>query len=85
MTSRTFLSAITAQVTVTRAAKVGLVVGTLLVALNHADTILAGQWPAWWKIILTYMVPYSVSSYSTAMFIMEADRKGLIVPVEEPS
>lgn len=67
-------SVLLAPVTINRAIKVALVVGTLLVALNHADSILAGQWPAWWKIILTYLVPYSVSSYSTAMFILDSRR-----------
>lgn len=82
MTQPSFFAALTAPVTVKRAIRVGLVVGTLLVALNHADNMIAGQWPAWWKIILTYIVPYSVSSYSTAMFIRDSGRKGRIVPME---
>ena len=39
-----------------------LVVGTLLVAINQLDQILVGNWPALWKIVLTYIVPYCVTT-----------------------
>ena len=41
------------------------VVGTILTALNQGDTILSGQWTGalYWKIPLTYCVPFSVATY----------------------
>ena len=46
-----------------RALKVAGVVGTVLVAINQGDTILAGNWPILWKALLTYLVPYCVATY----------------------
>jgi len=42
---------------------VAAVVGTILTMINHGDLLLAGQWPSWVKVILTYMVPYCVATY----------------------
>ncbi len=39
-----------------------LVVGTLLTAINHGDMILSGLAPSPWKVILTYCVPYCVTT-----------------------
>ena len=49
-----------------RATKVALLVGTILVVINQGDVILAGTLTAmhWLKIALTYCVPYCVSTYS---------------------
>ncbi|MEQ9639391.1 MAG: nitrate/nitrite transporter NrtS [Alphaproteobacteria bacterium] len=49
--------------TPTRAAKVALLVGTILLAINQGDVILAGEWPNLWKAGLTYLVPYGVATY----------------------
>ena len=50
-----------------RAMQVALVVGTILFAINQADVVLNGQFMPLIvaKIGLTYLVPYSVSTYST--------------------
>ena len=40
-----------------------LVVGSILISINHGDIILDGSMPASWKIILTYCVPYCVSTW----------------------
>ena len=42
-----------------------VVVGTLLTALNQGDILLAGEWNSslWWKIPLTYTVPFMVATY----------------------
>ncbi len=45
------------------ALKTALVVGTILVAINHGDVILAGAAPVAWKIALTYCVPYCVATW----------------------
>ena len=52
---------------VIRAFKVTVVVGTILVAINHGDVFLNGGEINWFKIILTYMVPYAVATYAAAM------------------
>ena len=51
---------------VIRGLKVGLIIGTILTAINHGDLLLNGQLSssAAWKIPLTYFVPYCVSTYA---------------------
>ena len=52
---------------VRRSLRVAAVVGTLLVLINYADRLLSGQTvPAdWLKMVLTYCVPYAVSTYAS--------------------
>jgi len=59
---------------VIRGLKVGGVVGTILVAINQGDLLLSGNLPeeAMWKILLTYFVPYCVSTYASASAIRTA-------------
>ena len=45
--------------TVSIALKVALVVGTILVLINQGDLLLSGGYPPLWKLLLTYMVPYT--------------------------
>ena len=49
-----------------RALKVAAVVGTMLVAINHGDALLANAMTQgnWLKVLLTFCVPYFVSWYS---------------------
>ncbi|MEH6473596.1 MAG: nitrate/nitrite transporter NrtS [Halopseudomonas sp.] len=47
-----------------RAAIIAIIVGTILALLNHGDRLLQGQDIPYFKILLTYLVPFSVSSYS---------------------
>lgn len=70
-----FRRALFLRMTVKRALKVGCVVGTILTLINQGDHILLGDWPPVWKILLTFMVLYSVSSYTSAAFISEFSRK----------
>jgi hypothetical protein len=46
--------------------RVALVVGTILIAINHGDAVLHGEWSRAlaWKIPLTYLVPFSVATYA---------------------
>ncbi|MEX2229974.1 MAG: nitrate/nitrite transporter NrtS [Dehalococcoidia bacterium] len=48
-----------------RAVKTALVVGTVLTLLNQGDVLLGGNFPAalFWKIPLTYAVPYAVTTW----------------------
>lgn len=42
------------------------VVGTILTAINQGNVLLDGRFPAelWWKIPLTYSVPFMVSTWA---------------------
>ena len=44
-----------------------LVVGTVLTAINHGDVILAGGAPPLLKVVLTYCVPYCVTTWGATM------------------
>ena len=48
------------------AALTSLVVGTVLTAINQGNVLIEGSFPAelWWKIPLTYSVPYMVATWS---------------------
>lgn len=61
---------------VRRAAKVSLIVGTLLTLINQGDVILAGNISAAviLKIGLTYIVPYSVATYASVGALREPKR-----------
>ena len=56
---------------VLRAVKVALIVGTILALINHGDKILAMTLTGSiiFKIALTYLVPYSVSTWSAVRAI----------------
>jgi hypothetical protein len=58
--------ALTYQPVVRRAIVVALFVGTILCIINQADVLLSGHLTAFVvaKIGLTYLVPFSVSTYS---------------------
>ncbi|MDJ0919856.1 MAG: nitrate/nitrite transporter NrtS [Henriciella sp.] len=79
----TFWQALFFRVTVKRALKVAVIVGTILIMINQADVILAGSFPPLWKVILTFMVPYSVSSYSSAAFLTDLCRKNPNTSIQE--
>jgi len=57
---------------VRRSAKVSLIVGTLLVAINQGNLLLSGSFlpELFWKIPLTYCVPYTVSTYAAVDAIL---------------
>ncbi|MBD3662729.1 nitrate/nitrite transporter NrtS [Sulfitobacter aestuariivivens] len=40
-----------------------IIVGTVLTIINHGDGVLAGELPPFWKVALTYCVPYCVTSW----------------------
>lgn len=49
-----------------RSLRVAVIVGTLLVIINHFDTLAGGELQGLIlvKIVLTYLVPYSVATYA---------------------
>jgi hypothetical protein len=60
---------------VRRSLKVGAVVGTILVTINQGDALLAGAITGEivTKILLTYCVPYCVSTYASVSAVLAAD------------
>ena len=67
--SRVFLTLLLEPQLSLRSLKLAIVVGTVLVAINYGDLILRGDTEKieWYKIALTYIVPYFVSTYSAIM------------------
>ncbi|MFT5760081.1 MAG: hypothetical protein ACI9LM_004865 [Alteromonadaceae bacterium] len=53
--------------TLKRSIKVAVIVGTLLMFINHGDIMISGKLEGhhMLKILLTYLVPYLVSTYSS--------------------
>lgn len=72
----TFWQAWRARATLVRGLRVALVIGTLLIVINQWEILLAGQVPAIWKMLLTYLVPFGVSTYSGAAHKVDAVRQG---------
>ena len=54
-----------------RAFKIALIVGIILAGINHGDHLIKGEMTTnnWIKILVTFCVPYCVSSFSSAMAI----------------
>ena len=66
--SRTF-----AWPSVRRSLAVAVVIGTVLNAINQGPEIFDGHWPVWWKLALTYLVPFAVASYGSYAAFRSAD------------
>jgi hypothetical protein len=66
-----YFSIALSKVVMVRALKVAAIVGTILALINHGEKILSmsmlGQ--DWLKVILTYLVPYGVSTWSAVAVI----------------
>ena len=68
------------------AAKVSLVVGTLLNLANQWELLSAGQWPVFTDTLLNYLMPFGVSLFSSIKALSSAvvDHKNEIqVPSDE--
>ena len=79
MRMRTFLHYWFRRETVLRAVKVAAVVGPILTVINQGDVLLNGPYSLrlFFKICLTFLVPYSVSSFSSARAYMEKEQHGI--------
>ena len=53
-----------------RALRTSLLVGTLLVLINHGPTLWQGLLPPW-QLLLTYLVPWGVSAWSSIAAIRQ--------------
>ena len=65
---RSFLSLAAERAVVVGGLEVAAVVGTILNAINQGDRLLGLRFDevVWWKIGLTYLVPFCVSVFSAA-------------------
>lgn len=70
---QTILRAACRKPVVVAAIKVALVVGTLLNLINQGGRVLDGLPLSWFHVVLNYLVPYCVSSYSAARSEMRRD------------
>jgi hypothetical protein len=63
--------------TVLRAIKVAAVVGPILTLINQWDVLLNGPYSPrlFFKICLTFLVPYSVSSFSSARAYIDKEQQ----------
>ena len=52
-----------------------LVVGSILTSINHGDMILSGEYPSWLKVLLTYFVPYCVTTWGAITGKLTSQRK----------
>jgi len=59
---------------VRRALVFAVVVGSVLIAINHGDALISGgiDGVRWLKMGLTLLVPYVVSSWSSVLAVREA-------------
>ncbi len=71
----TFFEAAFSRYVVINAFKVALIVGSILAIINHGSAIASGDLSsgAIVKILLTYLVPYCVSTYSAVKAIQKSD------------
>lgn len=51
-----------------KACLTSVVVGSALLLINHGDTIKAKEYPALWKVGLTYLVPFLVTIWGSLSF-----------------
>lgn len=58
---------------VRRSLMVAVGIGTLLNAINQGPEIMSGHAPVWWKLILTYFVPFAVASYGSYAALASRD------------
>jgi hypothetical protein len=83
-TPLSWIALATSRLVVRRATVVALIVGTILVAINHGDAIARGDLGVGrlLRIILTIAVPYCVSTYSSvsAMMTSRPTPKGISPP-----
>ncbi len=63
---KSWVQAALSPAVVRRSTKVSLIVGTILVAINHGDLLFSGAAGStlFWKIPMTFCVPYAVSTYA---------------------
>lgn len=77
MTFSVFIKNFVRKETTLRAIKVAFVVAPILILINHFDAIISGNFSSYFypKCLLTFMVPYTVSAFSSAMAYSQSDTR----------
>lgn len=76
MTSNeTFFAMIFDKQIMRRALRVSAVVGTLLCIINQWEAIFIDGKPDFLKVVLTYLVPFGVSTYSAVLLKKELTKR----------
>jgi len=72
-----WMSIATRSEVVNRSLKVAVLIGTILVAINQGDALLSGAITPqlMWKIPLTYIVPYLVSTHASVCTIIKHEQQ----------
>ena len=65
MNFREAIAATFSATSVRRSALVMLIVGTTLNLINQGDALIHGRGIIWWKLVLSYVVPFAVASYGS--------------------
>ncbi len=60
---------------VARALKVALIVGTAVTLINRDDRLITGMAPNWIKMVLTYLIPYCVSTHGAVTAMRDRSRR----------
>ena len=73
-----FIKNFTRRETTLRAVRVALIVAPMLILINHHDAILSRDFTGHFyiKCLLTFLVPYCVSAYSSARVYMAEGEAG---------
>ena len=68
-----FFHIATQRSVVIRAARIAAIVGLILAIINHGDTFVSGEvtLSTWFKIALTFLVPFGVSTFSSVLAVRE--------------
>ena len=74
---KSFMEIACCSAVVKRATTISLLVGVILATINHGDRLLTGDIDGTviLKILLTFCVPYLVSTYSSVLAIRELQRR----------
>jgi len=54
---------------------ISILVGTILTLINQGEAFIDGSSLNWYKVVLTYIVPFGVSLYSSIMAKLEVEQK----------
>ncbi len=75
MTFSVFIKNFVRKETTLRALKVAFVVAPILIVINHFDAIVSGNFSSYFypKCLLTFLVPYTVSAFSSAMAYSQSE------------
>jgi hypothetical protein len=68
-----------------RSLRVGLVIGALLNLINQGDVLFGDAEVNWLKMVLTFAMPYAVSTYGAVSFRMNLRRLELRVNASAPA